>query len=238
MTLITWYLTKWCFYSDLAVVHVEGLTAPWPHLGTFLRVSPPAWECYCARGDFLGANSCPKSSSHSLWERICLPLMPCTWLPWAWPSPWVVSVPKASLGRQGYFTSQAALHWRYHYGLEATFSLSLSLPRIIGTWGLPTASFPPWSFLPMGIGEPRCDCLDLMIFDFGDALVGRRLHLGDASPWRRFLLATLVLGVSSPRRRLVLTLTRGVDFDLDFVNARIWDGTKLEDFATICLIQI
>ena len=82
MTLITWYLTKWCFYSDLAVVHVEGLPAPWPHLETFLRVSPLAWECYCARGDFLRANSCPQSSSHSLWERICLPLVPCTWLPW------------------------------------------------------------------------------------------------------------------------------------------------------------
>ena len=79
----------------------------------------------------------------------------------------------------------------------------------------------------MGIGEPRCDCLDLMIFDLGDALVGRRLHLGDASPWRRFLLATLVLGVSSPRRRLVLTLTPGVNFDLDFLNARIRDGTVL-----------
>ena len=35
MTLITWYLAKWCFYSDLAAVHVEGLTAPWPHLGHF-----------------------------------------------------------------------------------------------------------------------------------------------------------------------------------------------------------
>jgi len=78
----------------------------------------------------------------------------------------------------------------------------------------------------MGIGELRCDCLDLMIFDLGDALVGRRLHLGDGSPWRRFLLATLVLGVSSPRQRLVLTLTPGVDFDLDFVNARIRDNTK------------
>ena len=29
----------------------------------------------------------------------------------------------------------------------------------------------------MGIGEPRCDCLDLMIFTLGDALVGRRLAL-------------------------------------------------------------
>jgi len=79
----------------------------------------------------------------------------------------------------------------------------------------------------MGIGEPRCDCLDLMIFDLGDALVGRRLRLGDALPWRRFLLAKLALGVSSPRRRLVLTLTPGVDFDFDFVNARIRDGTML-----------
>ena len=112
MTLITWYLTKGCFYSDLAVVHVEGLTTPSPHLGafqpklgTFLRVSPPAWECYCARGDFLGANSC------------------------------------------------------------------------------------------------------------------------QLLPWRRLFLTTLALSVSSPRRRLVLTLAPGVDFDLDLVNARVRDGT-------------
>jgi len=59
----------------------------------------------------------------------------------------------------------------------------------------------------MGIGEPHRDCLDLMIFDLGDALVGRRLHLGDALPWRRFLLAMLALGVSPPRRRPALTFT-------------------------------
>jgi len=62
----------------------------------------------------------------------------------------------------------------------------------------------------MGIGEPHRDRLDLMIFDLGDALVGRRLHLGDALPWRRFLLAMLALGVSPLRRRLALTLTPGV----------------------------
>ena len=81
-------------------------------------------------------------------------------------------------------------------------------------------SLPPWSFLPMGIGEPQCDCLDLMIFDLGEALVGRRLHLGDTLPRRR-----LHLGDALPRRRLVLTLTPGVDFELDFVNARIRDDT-------------
>ena len=59
----------------------------------------------------------------------------------------------------------------------------------------------------MGIGEPHCDRLVLVIFNLGDALVGRRLHLGDALPWRRFLLAMLALGVSPPRRRLALTLT-------------------------------
>ena len=76
----------------------------------------------------------------------------------------------------------------------------------------------------MGIGEPHCDCLAFMKFDLGDALVGRRLHLGDTLPWRCFLLATLPLGVSSPSRRLMLTLAPNVDFD--FVNARIWDGTQ------------
>ena len=78
----------------------------------------------------------------------------------------------------------------------------------------------------MGIGEPHCDRLVLVIFNLGDALVGRRLHLGDALPWRHFLVATLALGVSSPRRRLMLTLSPDVDFDLDFVNARIRDVTQ------------
>jgi len=99
------------------------------------------------------------TSSHSLRECIYLPLVPRTWLPWAWPFSWVVSIPRASRGRQGHFTSQVALHWRCYYGLEATFFFSLLLPRIIGIWGLPTASLPPWSFLPMGIGEPHCGCL-------------------------------------------------------------------------------
>ena len=47
-------------------IHVEGLTAPLPYLRVFPCVCPPSWECNCARGDFLGANSCPQASSHSL----------------------------------------------------------------------------------------------------------------------------------------------------------------------------
>ena len=92
----------------------------------------------------------------------------------------------------------------------------------------------------MGIGEPHCDCLALVIFNLGDALVGRRLHLGDALPWRCFLVATQALGVSSPRRHLMLTLSPDVDFDLDFVNARIRDGTELflscVTFNSICVV--
>ena len=79
----------------------------------------------------------------------------------------------------------------------------------------------------MGIGEPHCDCLAFVKFDLGDALVGRHLNWVMPSPRRRFLLATLALGVSSPGRRLMLTLTPDVDFDLDFVNARIRDGTHV-----------
>jgi len=77
----------------------------------------------------------------------------------------------------------------------------------------------------MGIGEPHCDRLAFVTFDLGDALFGRRLNWAMPSPRRRLTLATLTLGVSSQRRRLTLTLTPDVDFDLDFVNARIRDGT-------------
>ena len=84
----------------------------------------------------------------------------------------------------------------------------------------------------MDIRELHCDCLALVIFDLGDALVGRRLHLGNVLPWRCFLLASLVRGASLPRRRLVLTLTPGVDFNLDLVNIRIRDGTSIKHMKT------
>jgi len=66
----------------------------------------------------------------------------------------------------------------------------------------------------MGIGEQHCGCLALVPF-----------YLGDALSWRRLILAT-------PRRggactwRCPTWATPYVDFDLDFVNARVRDGTQ------------
>ena len=48
----------------------------------------------------------------------------------------------------------------------------------------------------------------------------------DILPWRRPAWAMLALGVASPGRRLMLTFSPDVDFDLDFVNARIRDDTQ------------
>ena len=69
----------------------------------------------------------------------------------------------------------------------------------------PSMVFPTHGYRGATLWSP-CPCA----IPSSDALVGRRLHLGDALPWQR----------------LVLTLALGVDFDLDLVNARIRDGTQ------------
>ena len=81
-------------------------------------------------------------------------------------------------------------------------------------------SLPPRSFLPMGIGEQHWGCLALVTF-----------YLADALPWRRLIWATLLLGDASPWRCLRLVSPHvdfdlDADFDLDFVNARVRDGTQ------------
>jgi len=76
----------------------------------------------------------------------------------------------------------------------------------------------------MGIGERHCGCLALVSFYLGDALSWRRL-LGDALSWRRFLLAMARLG-DACIWRCPTWATPYVDFDLDFVNARVRDGTQ------------
>jgi len=56
----------------------------------------------------------------------------------------------------------------------------------------------------MGIGEPHCDCLALVIFHLGDTLVGRRLALamlplGDTGTWRLFTQAMPCVDFDSRR---------------------------------------
>ena len=178
---------------------MEGLTAPWPHLRVSPRVSPPTWECICARGDSLGANSCPQTSSHSLWERIYLPLVPCTRLPWAWPSSWVVSIPRASLGGRG--TSQVRLLYTgaITMALKPPFSSLYYYPGLSGFEALPRRRS------LRGLSYPWVSGSDIVIAlllwhlalatpYLGDALTWRCLRLGDALPWRHFLSTTPCLG--------------------------------------------
>ena len=157
------------------------------HLGTFLRVSPPAESATALGVTFWVPTHAPKYlvtffESVSAFLLYSAPGCPGRDFPLE------SYLPHGRLCTMEHFTSQVALHWYYYYGLEATFSFSLSLPRAIGTWALPTASLPPWSFLPMGIGEPHRDCLASALFDLATP------WLGDALPWRRFLLASLHLG--------------------------------------------
>ena len=189
------YLTTWRFYSDLAAITRGGPHSTVTPLGGVPHVSPPTWECICARGDFFGANSYPQTSSHSLWERIYLPLAPCTWLPLG--VTLLMSRPKGFSG----------VTWALHESDCSLLALLLwpgshisllfnAIPWSLGLWGFPTASPPPWSFLPMGIGEQHCGCLALVTF-----------YLGNALPWRRLILAKLPLGDAPPQRCLMLTLT-------------------------------
>jgi len=56
------------------------------------------------RGDFLGANSCAPTSSHSPWECIYLSLVPCTWFSFG-RGPLMGRICPRGLPA-GYFTSQ------------------------------------------------------------------------------------------------------------------------------------
>ena len=180
------------------LLHVEGLTAPWPHLGVFPRVSPPTWECICARG----ANSCPQTSSHSLWERIYLPLVPCTWLTLGVTLLMSRNYPKGLSGatwalHESDCSPLALLLWPWSH-------LSLLFISTPGYRGLrPSHGFTPSMVVPTHgyRGET------LWLPCFCDILPWRRRTLatralGNALSWRRFLLATPCLGDVCPWRRL------------------------------------
>jgi len=112
------------------------------------------------------------------------------------------------------------------------FLLFITIPWLSGVRGLPTASPPPWSFLPMGIGEWRCGHLAFESFHLGDTLLGNTLS------WRCFLLATLPLGDACPWRHPTwatpcVDFDLDADFDLDFVNARVRDGTTFKTFKPL-----
>jgi len=160
------------------------------HLGTFLRVSPPAGSA-TALGLTFWVPTHALNYLVTYFESVSAFLShpaPC------YPGrdlPLESYLPQRRLGG-GRSTSRVKLP----YTGTITMALKppfLSLYRCPGLSGpdLPTASLPPWFFLPMGIGEPHRDCLALALFDLATT------WLATPSPRRRFLLAMLALGVFS-----------------------------------------
>ena len=143
---------------------------------TQLRVNPsckPSFlEVHLARGcDFLGANSCAPTSSHSPWECIYLSLVPCTWFsPGRGP-------PHGSYLSQGF----PVVAWVLH---ELGYSL-----LVLGLMALK----PPFSFLSYcsELSRPEASLrrLSLAMPYPGDAFLRRCLSkatppIGDALTWR------------------------------------------------------
>ena len=159
---------------------------------TQLRVNPlckPSFlEVRLAQGgDFLGANSCPPTFSHSPWECIYLSLVPRTWFSLGMALLMGRICPRVSQRWRGYFTSQVTPYWYYDCGLEATFFFLFV--AILSCQGGPC---------------PPCDvltwlCLILVMPLPGDAFLRRCLYLatpflGDAFARRRLSQATPLRG--------------------------------------------
>ena len=105
-------------------------------------------ECICATGDFLGANSCAPTSSHSPWECIYLSLAPCTWFsPERGPLMGRIC-PRVSQRWHGYFTSQVTPTGTRTMALKPPSSSLYYCSEVLRPL---TVSPPPRSFLPMGI---------------------------------------------------------------------------------------
>ena len=125
-------------------------------------------------GDFLGANSCAPTSSHSPWECIYLPLTPSTWF----------TPGHDPLVGRIYPGGLPEVTWVLH---ESGYSLLA--PEL---W--------PWSHLSLlfvtALGHTLTwQCFNLATPSLGDASSWRRLtlvtpSLGDSFSWRRLLLAT------------------------------------------------
>jgi len=148
-----------------------------PILGKFQRLSLPSLECIWREGWRPGCQLMRPASSHSPWECICLPLVPCTWF---------------TLGR-GPFLGRICP------------KDSPEVAWVLHELGYPLLELWPWSHLSLlfitalryrGPRPPR---------PYGDLWVCRPLHglpylwvsggdINDASTWSRPHLATPTSG--------------------------------------------
>ena len=164
-------------------------------------------ECICSRGDFLGANSCAPTSSHSPWGVSTFLSHHARGSPLGVALSWVVSVPGSPSGGVGTSRVRLPPTGTRTMALKPPFSSLCYCSEVLRPL---TVSPPPRSFLPMGIGGfyRRClnlgaaytwRCLILAMPTPGDALSWLRLtlatpHLDDASPWRRLHLGDALSG--------------------------------------------
>ena len=162
-------------------------------------MSPPAWECYCARGDFLGANSYPNHLVTHFESVSTFLSYPAPGYPGRDPPLESYLSQRRLWGGRG--TSRVGLPYTgtVTMALKPPFPSLYHYSLVIRVRGLPTASPPPWSFLPMGVREWRCGHLAFESFHLGDTL------LGDALSWRRpsrrrLISAMLPLGDACPWR--------------------------------------
>jgi len=158
------------------------------HRGMFLRVSPPAWECYYARGDFLGANSCPSHLVTHFESVYAFLSYPAPGYPGRDPPLESYLSQRRLWGSRG--TSRVGLPYTgaVTMALKAPFPSLYHYSLVIRGLRPSHGVAPPWSFLPVGVGEWRCGHLAFESFHLGNTL------LVDALSWRCFLLATLPLG--------------------------------------------
>ena len=177
-----------------------------PILGTFCRVSSPLLEVSLAQGvTFWVPTHAPQVSTTSPGSVSIFLSHHASGSSLGVTPSWVVTIPGITLRWRG-LREPGYSPWYWNYGLEATFISSL-------TWLLAISS-PPQSFLPVGIGGQRHQCLILA--------TPSTPYTGDAfSSWRRLLfLATPHPPSSGPSRGPTVSLT------LTLVNARGRDGTK------------
>ena len=154
---------------------------------TQLRVNPsckPSFlEVHLVQGgDFLGANSCAPTPSHSPWECIYLPLVPRTWFA-SGRGPLMVRICPRGLP-EGAWVLHKSGYSSLVLGIWPWSHLSLLFITVLRYWDL------SWCRPLHSLSYPWVSGGDTV-----DVLSWRRLNLatpnlGNGSPWRRLPLAT------------------------------------------------